>query len=117
MRGKGFPAANTYDGKIRFDALDEKEVVRKRRGAKEASKTFAPRSGRLAVRTPIEIVQTDHTLADIILVDYVDWRPLARSYLTVAIDVARTKLIEFFASLPGRKLMLNGDSFVDYRET
>lgn len=29
---------------------------------------------------------------------------------------ARTKLIEFFASLPGRKLMLNGDSFVDCRE-
>jgi len=30
---------------------------------------------------------------------------------------ARAKLIEFYDSLPGRKLILNGDSFVDYRES
>ncbi len=29
---------------------------------------------------------------------------------------ARAKLLEFFDSLPGRKLILNGDSFVDFRE-
>ncbi|MCA0908209.1 hypothetical protein LCM27_17555 [Ruegeria marisrubri] len=29
---------------------------------------------------------------------------------------ARAKLLEFFYSLPGRKLILNGDSFVDFRE-
>ncbi|MCK8464455.1 hypothetical protein MUY35_11385 [Aliiroseovarius sp. S1339] len=30
---------------------------------------------------------------------------------------ARARLIEFFDSLPGRKLILNGDSFVDYRKS
>lgn len=29
---------------------------------------------------------------------------------------ARAKLLEFFDSLPGRKLILNGDSFVDFRK-
>ena len=30
---------------------------------------------------------------------------------------ARAKLLAFFASLPGRKLILNGDSFVEYQES
>lgn len=29
---------------------------------------------------------------------------------------ARAKLMEFFEALPGRKLLLNGDELVDYRE-
>lgn len=30
---------------------------------------------------------------------------------------ARAKLLDFFDSLPGRKLILNGDEFVDYRKS
>ncbi len=30
---------------------------------------------------------------------------------------ARAKLLKFFDSLPGRKLILNGDSVVEYRES
>ena len=38
-------------------------------------------------RARLEVVQTDHTLADIILVDQFERKPLARSWLTLAIDV------------------------------
>ncbi|WP_281241897.1 hypothetical protein [Celeribacter baekdonensis] len=37
---------------------------------------------------PLEVVQIDHTLADIILVDQVERKPLARPWVTLAIDVA-----------------------------
>lgn len=66
--------------KARLDAMDEKEVMRKRHGAKKASKAFAPRPGRLGVGKPLEVVQIDYTLAEIILVDHVDRGPLARPY-------------------------------------
>lgn len=84
---KGFRPPTRKTVKARLDAMDENEVTRKRRGTKEANRSFAARPSRLAVGAPLEIVQIDHTLADIILVDHVDPRPLARPYLTVAIDV------------------------------
>ncbi|WP_138069738.1 Mu transposase C-terminal domain-containing protein [Sulfitobacter sp. EhC04] len=95
---KGFQPPTRKTVKARLDAMDEKEIVRKRRGAKEANKTFAARPGRLAVGTPLDIVQIDHTMADIILVDYMDRRPLARPYLTVAIDVATRIVLGVFVS-------------------
>lgn len=85
---KGFQPPTRKTVKARLDAIDQREVLRKRRGAEEASKVFAARPGRLEVSDPLEVVQIDHTLADITLVDYVNRRPLARPYLTVAIDVA-----------------------------
>ncbi|MEO9781310.1 MAG: transposase family protein [Sedimentitalea sp.] len=70
----------------------QREVFRKRRGAQESDKVFAARPGRLEVAAPLEVVQIDHTTADIMLVGHVNRRPLARPYLTVAIDVA-TRII------------------------
>lgn len=95
---RGFQPPTRKTVQARLDTMDEKEIVRKRRGAKEANKSFAARPGRLAVGTPLEVVQIDHTLADIILVDYLDRRPLARPYLTVAIDVATRIVLGVFVS-------------------
>ncbi|GHF75210.1 transposase [Seohaeicola zhoushanensis] len=85
---KGFQPPTRKTVKARLDAMDQREVFRKRRGAEEADKVFAARPGRLEVSAPLEVVQIDHTTSDITLVDHVDRRPLARPYLTVAIDVA-----------------------------
>ncbi len=95
---RGFQPPTRKTVKARLDAMDDKEIVRKRRGAMEAIKTFAARPGQLAVGTPLKIVQIDHTLADIILVDHVNRRPLARPYLTVAIDVATRIVLGVFVS-------------------
>ena len=37
---------------------------------------------------PLSVVQIDHTLLDIILVDPIDRLPIGRPYLTIAIDVS-----------------------------
>ena len=89
---KGFtpPARETI--KARLDAMDQREVLRKRTGAKAAAKVFAARPGHLNVEHPLEVVQIDHTPADIILVDHVERLPLNRPFLTLAIDVA-TRII------------------------
>ncbi len=85
---KGFQPPTRKTVKARLDAMDQREVMRRRRGVEEADKVFAARPGRLEVSAPLEVVQIDHTTADIILVAHVNRRPLARPYLTVAIDVA-----------------------------
>ena len=85
---KGFQPPTRRTVKARLDAMDQREVFRKQRGAEEADKVFAARPGRLEVSAPLEVVQIDHTTSDITLVDHVNRRPLARPYLTVAIDVA-----------------------------
>lgn len=89
---KGFQPPTRRTVKARLDAMDQREVSMKRRGAQETDKVFAARPGRLEVAAPLEVVQIDHTTADIILVDHVNRRPLTRPYLTVAIDVA-TRLV------------------------
>ncbi len=85
---KGFQPPTRKTVKARLDAMDQRKVLRKRHGTEEADKVFAARPGRLEVSAPLEVVQIDHTTSDITLVDHVNRRPLARPYLTVAIDVA-----------------------------
>lgn len=84
---KGFQPPTRRTIKARLDAMDQREVLRKREGAKAARQVFEPRAGRLNVERPLEVVQIDHTLADIILVDHVERKPLARPWLTLAVDV------------------------------
>lgn len=85
---RGFRRPTRRTIKARLDAMDQREVLRKRKGAKAAKQVFEARAGRLEVERPLEVVQIDHTLADIILVDQVERKPLARPWLTLAIDVA-----------------------------
>lgn len=85
-RGYRLPTRRTI--KSRVDAIDQREVMRKRKGAKAARQAFEPRVGALDVVRPLEVVQIEHTLADIILVDQFERRPLGRPWLTLAIDVA-----------------------------
>lgn len=48
---------------------------------------------------PLSVVQIDHTLVDIILVDPIDRLPIGRPYLTVAIDVYSRCIAGFILSL------------------
>ncbi len=74
--------------KARLDAMDRYEVERKRNGAKAARERFQPAIGGLKAKAPLDVVQMDHTLADIILVDSVERQPFRRPWVTFAIDVA-----------------------------
>lgn len=48
---------------------------------------------------PLSVVQIDHTLVDIILVDPIDRLPIGRPYLTIAIDVYSRCITGFVLSL------------------
>lgn len=76
---KGFQPPSRPTIKARLDAMDQREVLRKRKGAKAAG---------LDLERPLEVVQIDHTLADIILVHQAERKLLARPWLTLAVDIA-----------------------------
>jgi putative transposase len=80
------PARGSVLARIR--ALDARHVARQRLGSKEAQAIARSTPGELEVSSALELIQMDHTLADIIIVDSVHRRPIGRPWLSLAIDVA-----------------------------
>lgn len=79
------PGANTI--RRRIAALNGKKVTLKRHGYKEYQKQ-KPISGQFPrVEVPLRVVQIDHTVVDIIIVDEFNRLPIGRPYLTIGIDV------------------------------
>lgn len=79
------PARNTVA--LRITGLDPLKAIRRREG-QDASRSLQGVGGEPpAVTTPLEQVQIDHTVIDLIVVDERDRQPIGRPYLTIAIDV------------------------------
>lgn len=83
----------------RLDAMDAREVAKAREGAKAARQKFALVTGENKANQPLEIVQIDHTPADIILVDSFERQPIGRPWVTLAIDVATRMVTGYYTSL------------------
>lgn len=83
----------------RLDALDEREIMLAREGAKAARRRFAPVPGRKQAVLPLDVVQIDHTLVDIILVDSFERKPIGRPWVTLAIDIATRLVTGYHVSL------------------
>ena len=83
----------------RLDAMDAREVAKARVGAKAARQKFAPVTGENKAKQPLEIVQIDHTPADIILVDSFDRHPIGRPWVTLAIDIATRMVTGYYVAL------------------
>ena len=95
---KGFKPPTRRTIKSRLDAMDSREVLSKRKGSEAASQIYSARAGKLHVSGALDVVQIDHTKADIILVDHIDRKPLQRPHLTLAIDVASRLVLGFYVS-------------------
>jgi putative transposase len=72
----------------RIAAMDPEELLRARAGPKAARDRFQSVPGLYVADYAYQVVQIDHTLVDLIVVDAKDRRPLQRPWLTLAIDVA-----------------------------
>ncbi|NEJ26141.1 hypothetical protein GR247_40115 [Rhizobium leguminosarum] len=83
----------------RVQQADQMSVVRDREGAKAARQRFAPVVQEYSADYAFQIVQIDHTLVDLFIVDTVHRRPLQRPWLTLAIDVASRMVAGFHLSL------------------
>ena len=81
-------------------AIDKKKALEEREGKKRAkakySQTF---DGYQEATRPLEIIQIDHTLIDVIIVDMATRQPIGRAWLTVAIDVFSRMVVGFIVSL------------------
>ena len=82
----------------RLDAMDAREVMKAREGAKAARHRFASVTGSNRAKLPLDIVQIDHTPADIILVDSFERKPIGRPWVTLAIDVATRLVTGYYVS-------------------
>lgn len=75
------------------------EIVRKRRGRKAADDRYRPVMGSLEAGWPLSLIQIDHTLVDVIVVDSETRAPIQRPWLTLAIDVCTRCVAGFHLSL------------------
>jgi len=83
----------------RINQLSEYERLKKRNGAKAAKEMFEPKVGTFpGAETPLSVVQIDHTLLDIILVDETYRKPVGRPWITVAIDIYSRMVVGFYIS-------------------
>jgi putative transposase len=76
-----------------------REIVSRREGRKAARDRFAPVLGSLEASWPLALIQIDHTLVDVIVVDSVTRAPIQRPWLTLAIDVHSRCVAGFHLSL------------------
>ncbi|MHB8815504.1 MAG: Mu transposase C-terminal domain-containing protein [Steroidobacteraceae bacterium] len=83
----------------RLLAKPQSEVVARRLGRKAARDRFSPAVGSLEPKWPLALVQIDHTLVDVIVVDSVTRMPIRRPWLTLAIDVYSRCVVGFHLTL------------------
>jgi putative transposase len=91
------PARNSVLSRIR--ALDARLVARRRLGAKSAESVALSTPGMLEATEALELVQIDHTLADVMIVDSKYRRSIGRPWLSLAIDVASRAVTGFHVGL------------------
>jgi putative transposase len=91
------PARNSVITRIR--ALDARLVARRRMGSKASEGIALSTPGTLEATQALELVQIDHTLADVIIVDSDHRRSIGRPWLSLAIDVATRSVLGFHVGL------------------
>jgi putative transposase len=80
------PSRNSVLSRIR--ALDARLVARRRLGSKSAEPVALSTPGSLEATEALELVQIDHTPADVMIVDSKHRQSIGRPWLSLAIDVA-----------------------------
>lgn len=86
-RQQGLPAPSRATIERRIAGLDPVETATRRDGP-DAGRSLESAAGPVPpVRQPLEQVQIDHTVVDLIVVDERHRLPIGRPYVTVAIDV------------------------------
>ncbi len=83
----------------RVTAIDPAELVAVREGAKAARNRYHPVPGTYKIERAFEVIQIDHTLVDVIVVDRAHRQPLQRPWVTLAIDVASRMVAGFYLTL------------------
>ncbi|RUX79459.1 transposase, partial [Mesorhizobium sp. M2A.F.Ca.ET.040.01.1.1] len=95
--GKVAPSWKAVRARVKL--ADPRLLMRDREGAKAARERFEPVVQEYRADHALHIVQIDHTLVDLFIVDAVHRRPLQRPWLTLAIDIASRMVAGFYLTL------------------
>lgn len=91
------PHPNTIRNRIKN--VSEEEFIKGRYGKSKARDKFAPIKQHFpGADFPLSVVQIDHTLIDIVLVDEHYRKPFKRPWITLAIDVNSRLVVGFYLS-------------------
>jgi len=93
----------------RINDIDPRRRVEKRDGIRSAEERFGVFGGKFPEgRFPLQTVEIDHTLSDIILVDSVTRKPIGRPWLTAMIDAFSRCISAYILSLRHPNANTNG---------
>lgn len=94
----GWPAPTWRTVKSRLQLINQR-VRASRRGDVAAIRALDPIPGEYTASRPLEVVQIDHTLVDIVVVDEDGRQAMRRPWITLAIDVLTRMVAGFYLSL------------------
>ncbi|MEM5777937.1 MAG: Mu transposase C-terminal domain-containing protein [Candidatus Aenigmatarchaeota archaeon] len=86
-------------------------LVKETREGHLAARTVSPLRGEFQATAPLEILQVDHTLLDIIVVDPIYRKPIGRPNITVIIDIYSRMIFGFYLSLEPPSFFTFGQAF------
>jgi len=96
-KGITSPSKNTIRNRIY--KITEYERI-KRQGNKSLARTlYEPAPGKYKAEYPLQVIQIDHTPADIILVDDINRKPIGRPWITLAMDINTRMIVGYYLSL------------------
>jgi putative transposase len=99
-RARGLAAMPSWKAvRARVELIDRRLLIHARDGAKAARDRCGPVVHQYSADHALHVVQVDHTLVDLFVVDAVHRRPIQRPWLTLAIDVASRMVAGFYLSL------------------
>lgn len=91
------PSKNTVRNRIH--KLSEYDILKKQGNRSMARTKFEPVPGKFEAEYPMQLIEIDHTIADIIIVDDEHREPIRRPWITVAIDVYSRMIVGYYLSL------------------
>jgi putative transposase len=98
-RQAGLLAPSDKTVRRRIEQISTETKIRRRWSKKMAKEKCEPLRGSFpGADFPLAVVQVDHTLVDLILVNEINREPLGRPYLTLAIDVFSRMVVGFYLS-------------------
>lgn len=98
-RRSGLPEPSKGSVRRRIAQYNSYEADLRRLGAKHAGQRWKPRPGVLHLDRPLDVVQIDHTLVDLMVLSDDRCDVLGRPWLTAAIDVATRVVLGFHLSM------------------
>jgi putative transposase len=94
--------------RLRIERVDARKAMLRREGAVAARAVFTPVVEEYRSAGPLDVVQIDHTIVDLIVVDEVTRTPIGRPVLTLAIDVHTRVVTGFYLGLDHPSILRAG---------